>query len=302
MNEIERDFDALWDFRDPAATEQTFRSMLAGGMASAGPDALGELRTQIARTCSLQGKFDEAHAILDDLQHELEANRGAERGSNARVWIRLHLERGRSLNSAGNPANARLEFERAWSLAREFAEDALAIDAAHMLAIVASSGSRDESMRWNETALGLAERSTSLRARRWRASLHNNIGWSHHDAGQFDQAMVSFERALELRLEQPDAHEIRITRWCVARCLRSLGRVREALRIQHSLLEQVDRQDDAHAGYVHEEVGECLHALGEHAEVQPHFAQAHRILCNETHVDAERLARMARLGRVDSAS
>jgi tetratricopeptide (TPR) repeat protein len=236
--------------------------------------------------------------MLDAVQRDLESSGDGPRG---RGWIRLHLERGRTFNSSGNLGPALVEFDQAWTLARESGEDALAIDAAHMLAI-AARGDHEASMHWNVVALQLAERSSSPRARRWQASLHNNIGWSHHDAGRFDQALASFQRALELREAQGERREIGIARWCVARCLRSLGRVELALRIQQSLLNQAASGEDAHSGYVREEIAECLLAMGRHAESTQHFAQAHRILHREPHIDAQRLDRLDRLSRGDAMS
>ena len=52
-----------------------------------------------------------------------------------------------------------------------------------------------------------------------------------------------------------------IARWCVARCLRSLGRTAEALAEQRALaaeLEAVGETDE----HVTEEIGECLRELG----------------------------------------
>ena len=53
-------------------------------------------------------------------------------------------------------------------------------------------------------------------ARRWRASLHNNIGYALHQMGRFDEALVEFESALALRQAQGSAESIRVARWMVA--------------------------------------------------------------------------------------
>ncbi|HVJ14690.1 MAG TPA: hypothetical protein VM686_04590, partial [Polyangiaceae bacterium] len=92
------DFDAQWNFGNPAASEQTFRSILAEQMA-APLDYRLALRTQIARTLGLQRKFDEAHALLDEVEREL-SNGGVAR-------IRYLLERGRVLNSSSRALEAR---------------------------------------------------------------------------------------------------------------------------------------------------------------------------------------------------
>ena len=85
--------------------------------------------------------------------------------------------------------------------------EGLAIDAIHMQAIAASSGA--DSIRLNRTALARAEASADPNARRWRASLRNNLGWDLFDAGDFTAALSEFELALELRRAEGDP--IRIT-------------------------------------------------------------------------------------------
>jgi hypothetical protein len=76
--------------------------------------------------------------------------------------------------------------------------DALAVDAARMLGIAAPS---EEQLAWNHRALDLAERSPEPRARAWRASILNNLGWSLFEAGNYAEALSTFERGLSLREE-----------------------------------------------------------------------------------------------------
>ena len=64
MNEPPPDFDKLWDFNDPAATEQTFRALLPRAAGSGDESYRAQLLTQIARAQGLQRKFDEAHGEL----------------------------------------------------------------------------------------------------------------------------------------------------------------------------------------------------------------------------------------------
>jgi len=67
--------------------------------------------------------------------------------------------------------------------------------------------------------------------------------------------------------------------------------------MQRALLEEW-RADGGEAGYVSEELGECLLALGRADEARPHFAEAYRLLSADhsfADADAERLARMRAL-------
>ena len=282
--------DKLWDFNDPEQTEQHFRDLLPQAEASGNTAYHAELQTQLARAKGLQRKFDEAHAILDEVQPLLE-----EAGSRARV--RYLLERGRAFNSAGDKAQAKELFIQAWDVGREAGEEGLAVDAAHMVAIVESG---DEVLIWNLKALDYAEDSDDPDARHWRASLFNNIGWTYHEQDIFEQALEMFEKALAARREQDDPENIRIAQWCVARCLRSLKRIEEALAIQQNLLLEYEELGQP-SGYSHEEMAENLLALGRDTEAQPHFAEAYATLSQDIWLvenETERLERLKQLGGV----
>jgi tetratricopeptide (TPR) repeat protein len=280
------DLDSLWDFGDPVASEARFRERLRTVADSA--TSVAETLTQIARAQGLQGRFEDAHASLDRAQRVPEGS-GA-----ARVAVRLLLERGRLWNSAGQRAEALSPFDRALRMALDSGQDALAVDAAHMLALASDGEAR---LSWGCRALELAAASDESDARRWLASLHHNLGWELHDRGAFAEALTHFELALAEREEQGIRAPLRIARWTVARALRSLGRIEEALARQLALRSEQD--DD---GYVDEEIAECLLALGRLEEAAPHFGRAHTRLARDAWLrehEGERLARMARLARSD---
>ena len=89
-----------------------------------------------------------------------------------------------------------------------------------------------------------------------------------------------FEQALFAREETGEAGQIRIAGWCVARALRSLGRVEEALEMQRQLLDELGAAGITD-GYVHEELAECLDALGQHEEARAQFALAYAVLSKD---------------------
>ena len=280
------DIDSLWNFGDPAATEAAFRALLPEAERE-GDAARLELMTQIARTHSLRREFDAAHALLDGVASRMTEGQG-------RVRIRYLLERGRSFNSAGRRELARPLFAEAWELGRAGGEDALAGDAAHMIAITESGSA---ALRWNETALAYAERSGDPRARAWLGSLYNNLGWTYHGMERYGDALDRFKRALAFREAQGDAGPIRVARWCIARCLRSLRRADEALAIQLALRDECETAG-APDPYVFEEIAESLQALGRQAEAKPAFARAHAEMSKIATRDGltpERLARLESL-------
>jgi len=285
--------DALWDYDDAAGSEARFRTAIeaavgAGGTsgrddAGAAEDA-AEARTQLARSLGLQGRFAEGDAVLDGVD--------ADHPADDRVRVRSLLERGRLRRSSGDPAAAVAPFQAAWDLAGTLGEDGLAVDAAHMLALVDAPPGEPV---WHERALHLAETSPDPDARRWRGSLWNNIGWARFGASDLDGALAAFETALAARREQGKARETRVAEWCVARCLRALGRVEEALATQLRLEAQTAAAGAARDGYGDEEIGECLLALGREAEARPYLARAAASLGADAWLAEHEPDRIARL-------
>ena len=280
------DFDSLWDYSDPHHTETRFREILL--QVPEDNVAYLELLTQIARAQGLQQKFDRAHQTLDQVERRLGKY-------TSRAKIRYLLERGRTLNSSGHPDEAQPLFEQALDMTRELSEDFYAVDALHMLAIVAPPASR---LDFNLRAIQLAESSPQAKARNWLGSLYNNTGWSYHEIGNYESALEMFEKAEATRKSQGRVNEIRIAQWCVARALRSLRRVEEALSKQMTLKEECEAAGEGD-GFVFEEIGECLLALNRADESRPYFAKAHGVLSQDSRlVDKEpgRLARLKELG------
>jgi tetratricopeptide (TPR) repeat protein len=227
--------DALWDFGDPALSAERFRTEPV----AAGSVAEGELATQLARALGLDGRADEALAVLDGLDtgHPV-------------VSIRSALERGRLANSAGDAAAAVPHFEQAFDEAVIAGEDFLAIDAAHMLAIAEP----DRAGEWASRGLELAASAADPRARRWGIALHNNLGWLHFDADRLQEALTEFELAAAAAQAHGTAEQQQVAQWAVARCYRALGRTADAIRIQELLA--VQRPDDQ---YVQEELDALRH-------------------------------------------
>src|SRR5512147_2592778 len=272
--------DEFWEYDNPAASEQRFRAALGSG--DRNRDL--ELQTQIARTYSLRRQFDEAHRLLDQMQPALA-------DSTARVRSRYLLERGRTLRSAGDKAAAQPLFLQAYEVARGATETGLAVDAAHMLALVTPS---DEAARWTDTGVKLARASNDPKALALLPALLNNHAWNLHDAGRFDDALPVFveaETAWRSTGKQPQG---RIATWSVARCLRSLKRYDEALVLKRRL-EAEWIASGGSDGYVFEEIAENLDALGRPDEARPYFAQAARELGRDPDFSRNESARLQRL-------
>jgi tetratricopeptide (TPR) repeat protein len=173
--------DELWDFADPGGSEQRFA--VEETSAAYADSERAELITQRARARGLQQRFDEGHALLESLRDS----------ADPAVVTRIALENGRLLNSAGRRAEAVPQFETAAKSAESAGLLFLQIDALHMLAIADEARSSE----WAGQAIDLALAAPDDRTRRWLVSLHNNLGWSHFDAGRLDEAHAEFVQAQE---------------------------------------------------------------------------------------------------------
>jgi tetratricopeptide (TPR) repeat protein len=285
---MHNDFDGWWDYNDPSGTEAKFRQALSEQRTTANPGYIVELLTQIARTQGLQMKFDEAHATLDEADSGLTPAMDTAR-------VRSLLERGRVFNSAGMAERSVPLFEESLARARAAGLDAYAVDAAHMLGIVARG---DDSLRWNETAMSLAEASADPVAQKWLGALYNNTGWTYFDLKRYPDALRMFERDVAFRDQGSNKEAAGIARWSRAKVLRHLGRVDEALSSQKELLDWPELQGGENEGYTREEIAECLMALGRSGEAKPHFARAWELLRENIWLKRDEPERLARLERM----
>jgi Tfp pilus assembly protein PilF len=283
------DFDSLWDYDHPGATEKRFRELLPAALDSRDLSYLTQLLTQIARTEGLQRKFEAAHKTLDRVQKGLDT-------TDDRTRVRYLLERGRVFNSSGKKEEARPLFLEAFDLALQSKADFYAVDAAHMMAIVEPI---EKQLQWNLKALDLAENSAEEKARKWKGSLYNNIGWTYFEQRQFEESLLMFEKAREFQEQQGDPGKILIARWCVAKTLRMMDHTEEALEMQRDLYEQYQAAGKR-SGYVYEEIAECLTVMGQEQEAQGWFAAAYEELSRDPRLanEQDRLDRLKELGRV----
>jgi tetratricopeptide (TPR) repeat protein len=226
----------LWDFDAPGASEGRLRDAAA---AAEGTAAHAAWMTQVARAVGLQDRFDEGHSLLDGLV-----------GDDDETAVRIALERGRLFRSAGDGDAARPHFEEAATRAAAAGLEELQMDALHMVALVAPP---DVRLRRHEEALAAARAATDPTARSWDASILNNIGMFHADAGDHAKALEVFEQALAARERIGDPARTRVAKWMVAWSLRELGRKDEALARQRALKAELDAAGETDP-YVDQEI------------------------------------------------
>lgn len=285
MNNSLPDFNALWDYNNPATTRAQFLEILETHREKADIAYLLELKTQIARTHSLQLQFDEAHQILDEVEQQLNE-------SLITPSIRYHLERGRTFNSAKEKAPAIEQFKMALELAESNQQDFYAIDAAHMLAIATPL---EAQLKWNEKAMAMAEASSDEKAKKWLGSLYNNIGWTYHDQQNYAKALEHFQKGLAWREAQQDATGAFIAKWTIARTYRSLNQLDDALQLQLELLASIESGAAQEDGYVYEELGEIYLAKQTTEKAKPYFTKAYNLLSQDKWLQKHEANRLDRL-------
>jgi hypothetical protein len=104
------------------------------------------------------------------------------------------LERALLQKSSGHPLAAMLLFQEGLKRAEAGGKQALAVDAAPMLAIVSGS---EQQLSWHQRTLAAAGGSTDPKTRAWTGSLLNNLTWPIHDAGKLPDTLSRFEQALD---------------------------------------------------------------------------------------------------------
>lgn len=264
------DLTPLWNFDDPIQSEQRFRSAL---VTTTGDDAF-ILQTQIARSFGLRGDFSKAQEILKGLEPRLE-------GASAEARTRYWLELGRTYSSATHPPEsqtldtkerARKAYKQAFETAKNAQLDDLAVDALHMFAFVDTEPA--DQLNWGLQALALVQASSQSSAKKWEASLRNNVGYALYELGRYEEALDQFKHAVVLRERGMDLQATRISYWMVGWTLRALNRIDEALEIQLRL-ERERQAAGAPSPYVFEELELLYRAKGDEARAI-HYAELKR--------------------------
>jgi tetratricopeptide (TPR) repeat protein len=223
--------DRMWDFADPAATAERFRAASVDEDVPSGVRAV--MATQLARALGLLDSDDEAHRVLDSVEGELD-------GADAELHARVAIERGRLAAAGPEPSAAVPGLTLGVRQAAQAGSAFLVLDALHLLALH-DAGHEEE---WAAEGLDLLEGQRDPRILRWGIALHHNLGWTKHDQGRAVGALMEFERAVAVADRYGSTEQQHVTRWSVARCLRTLGRTDEALALQRELL--AARPDDAY--------------------------------------------------------
>jgi tetratricopeptide (TPR) repeat protein len=287
----------------PAVVEKKFHELLPQAELLKDKSIYLQILSQIALAQALQKKFDDAHKTLDEAQALLTPEYNL-------AQARIFLERGRAFHQAEKITEARNFFEKSFNLSKKYEFDFYAIDAAHMIAIVADAVA--DKIKWNQLAIGMVLSSQDKRSILWLGSLYNNLGRSYEAEKQFEKAFSAFEQALEYRKKEGYAPNIRVAKWSVARVLRLLDRLDDALAIQQELLKEYDAITISEKfdmpvemfklarGWVYEEIAELYHAKAVTFAKRAYDDLSNDLMFRTT--ESKRLERLKYIQKTDDAT
>ncbi len=90
----------------------------------------------------------------------------------------------------------------------------------------------DRQLEWNEKALAFLERSDQPEAKRWEASLRNNVGHAKRLKGLYEEALIEFRLSRAAHERAARVRNVRIADWMIARTYRDQQRYDEAVALQ----------------------------------------------------------------------
>lgn len=262
------DIAALWDHAKPDVSEQRFREALK----SADGDEALLLQTQIARTHGIRKDFARARDILAAIEARAKAGP-------PEVQVRYFLELGRTYASAthsqaqitpGERERAGALYMQAFDIAQKAGLDNLAIDALHMMASVDTEPKAQ--LDWDLKALAYMESSSQPDAKKWEASLRNNVGYAKHLLGEYDEALRQFRLSLAAHERAGRARNVRIAHWMIAWTLRAQRKFDDAIAIQLRLEREWDEAGEPDP-YVFEELEHLYRATGDTARAEAYAAK-----------------------------
>lgn len=172
--------------------------------------------------------------------------------SDAAGWSRYLGVRGRFEWKEGDFDRARQTFEEMYTYCSTNSLAGRAIDAAHMVAIVAPTP--EEQVRWSRFAIEAAEKSGE---ESWLGPLWNNLACTYYDGKQFENALECFLKARDYHWRFSGEVARLFADYHVGMALRNLGQLDEAEKWLRPVLAWAERLDN------HGAIGQACQDLGE---------------------------------------
>lgn len=213
----------------PAEIEKNLKNLLSQAEALENKSIYLQILSQIALAQAMQKKFSIAHKTLDFAEQNLTPKQYLAKA-------RILLERGRVFHQSGKIDLALPLFKRSYQICKKHKYYFHMINAAHMIAIVVKN--TKEKINWNKKAIDLTIKAQAEKALAWLGALYNNLAQNYLATKDYKKAREAFTQSKKYGEKRGDIFIVAGAKWGIARSLRSLHLIDEALNIQTSLLEE----------------------------------------------------------------
>ncbi len=187
-------------------------------------------------------------------------------------WSRYLGVKGRFEWQDNNLQAARKTFDEMYNYCHANALYGRAVDAAHMIAIIAETP--EEQIAWGQKGIEVAEASGG---EAWLGPLWNNMAGTYWDIQQYDSALVCYKKAREYHWRFSGENAKLLADYHVGMTYRYLGQYDEARKWLRPVLAWAERLENHEViGQACEDLGECDIAEGNIKEGVPLLQRARK--------------------------
>ncbi|MBD3257966.1 hypothetical protein GF377_06000 [candidate division GN15 bacterium] len=247
--------DSVFQTRDYQAALEEYLAVLDAAEAEFNRPVETEALAQIARMHLILGEKEDGREWLD---------KAAEKAtdSDPMGWSRYLGVKGRYEWKDDDLASARKTFNDMYVYCNTNALWGRAVDAAHMIAIVAESPA--DQLEWSRRGIEAAETGGE---ERWLGPLWNNMAITYFDQKQYDTALTCFQNAREYHWRHSGEMGKLYADYHVGMTYRKMGELEKAKQWLRPVLAWAERLGDHSAiGQACEDLGEVAIAEGNKAE------------------------------------
>lgn len=214
-----------------------------------------EALSQMARMNLILGHKEEGEKLLTQAKERVS-------DSDPMGWSRYLGVKGRFEWKSDDLPSARKTFEEMLDYCNANSLWGRAVDAAHMLAIVAES--YEDQIKWSQKGIEAAEASDN---ESWLGPLWNNLAATYYDMKQYDSALTCYKTSREYHWRFSGETAKLFADYHIGMTYRLLGQYDEAQKWLRPVLAWAERLENNSAiGQACEDLGECEIAQGNKAD------------------------------------
>lgn len=240
-----KEADSVFQKRDYNTAKEKYEKVVEAAHKEFNRSVEVEALAQVARTNLILGEKENGRAWLEKAEERAS-------DSDPYGWSRLLGVKGRFAWQDKDLTTARTIFEEMFAYCNTNGLYGRAIDAAHMVAIVAEKP--EEQIEWNRLGIEAAEASDT---EHWLGPLWNNLAGTYYDLNQFDSALTCYRKAREYHWRFSGEIGKLYADYHVGMTLRLTGQTEEAAQWLRPVLAWAERLGN------HSCIGQACEDLGE---------------------------------------